>query len=109
MMTISEFYKMVFNNQEDTNNEYETKQDKMLIEEKYLHRIAEYLKGIKNVEERKKHFVDIAKKANMDNGKVYEFLVYAWLREVCFKIEEQVYIKQEDCLKKKRLLCGWLF
>lgn len=99
-MAISEFYKMVFDNQGDTNNEYEKKQDEMQIEENYLFRIAEYLKGIRDVEDREKHFIEIVKKANMDNGKVYEFLVYAWLRKKCFKIEEQVLIKQEECLKK---------
>ena len=100
MMTISEFYKLIFENQEGTNNEYEKNQDKMLIEETFLHQIVGYLKGIKNVEEQKKNFVDIVKKPSMDNGKVYEFLVYAWLRKNGFKIEEQVYIKQEECLKK---------
>lgn len=99
-MTVAEFCKMVFLNQEKIIKKYEMKQDIIFIDEKYLVRILKYLKSIENEKEREKHFKDIISKPNMDNGKVYEFLVYAWLEKNYLDFEEQVLIPADECLKK---------
>lgn len=98
MKSISEFCEMVFDSQDKI--EKYNNQSEILINEKYLSRIAEYLRDIENEAEREKQFKDIISKPNMDNGKVYEFLVYAWLKKNHFRFEEQVFIKADYCLKK---------
>lgn len=99
-MTTNDFCKMVFPNQEEIIKKYEMKQDRILIDEKYLVRISEYLKGIEDEPEREKHFKEIISKPNLNNGKVYEFLVYAWLGKKHINFEEQVLISADECLKK---------
>ncbi len=99
-MTISEFYKIIFPNQKDINQKYGLKHDQLSIDEKYLIRISEYLKNIENEKEREKHFKDIISKPNIENGKVYEFLVYSWLQKKKINFEEQVSISSDECLKK---------
>lgn len=99
-MTVTEFYKMVFSNQEKIIKKYETNQDSILIDKKYLVRISEYLKSVEKENEREQRFKEIVSKPNMDNGKVYEFLVYEWLRKNFFDFEEQILIHTDECLKK---------
>lgn len=99
-MTVSEFCKIVFQNHEDIVKKYKLNQSRLLIEEKYLVRISEYLKTIKNKSECEKYFKDIISKPNMDNGKIYELLVYAWLKTNFYSFEKQVLIPTDECLKK---------
>lgn len=101
IMTIREFCRLILG---DGNCDLieETKLDeKLLIEKKYLERLSKYIWDVSDKKWKRTCIKDIIKKPNMDNGKVYELLVYEWLKENGFKIEEQVLIQEEDCLKKK--------
>ena len=43
--------------------------------------------------------VDILKKPNDENGKVYEALVYAWLERQSIQYTPQFHVEQENCFK----------
>ena len=99
-MTIVEFYKMTFPEKETVEKQYK-KEEAIRIEEKYLTRISEYLLGIGDQKERGILFNEIISKPSMDNGKVYELLIYAWMKKNCFNFKKQVWIPADDCLKKE--------
>lgn len=99
-MNISEFSKLVFTNQDNIIKKYETKQDNLMIEEKYLKRIAKYLNNLQDEKEQKTYFDDIISKPNMENGKLYEILVYAWLEKNASSFNKQVHISVDECLKQ---------
>lgn len=101
IMTVSEAYQKIFPNQE---NPYKDKEKEILIEEEHLCCINEYLCSIKDIKERKKCFEEIFAKPTMENGKTYEYLVYAWLRKKGFKFKTQVPIAVEKCLKANEYL-----
>lgn len=99
---------MVFLNQEKLENP-ETAGDMVYIDKVYLERTAEYLKCIDDIDIRKKNFKDIISKPNLENGKLYEFLVYAWLKKEQFNFQEQVLIKSDNCLKKNDYYADGIF
>lgn len=107
-MTFSEFYNMVFPGQEQMDNS-EIANNKIFIDKVYLERVAEYLKCINDFDTRKKNFKDIISKPNLKNGKLYEFLVYAWLKKEHFNFQEQVLVKSADCLKKHDYYADGIF
>lgn len=97
-MTASEFYRAVFPScdvcEDIKENDYE-----LNIEQKYLERISEYLASIDDPQKRMPYFKDIIAKPNTENGKLFELLVYAWLKKKYFSFQEQILIKSDDCLK----------
>ena len=107
-MTISEFYNMVFPGQEQEEGA-DAENSNLLIDKEYLERIAEYLKSIDNIDKRKKNFKELISKPNLENGKLYEFLVYAWLKKEHISFQEQVLIKADDCLKKNDYYAEGIF
>lgn len=98
-MTALEFYRAVFPScdvcEDIKENDYE-----LNIEQKYLERISEYLASIDDPQKRMPYFKDIIAKPNTENGKLFELLVYAWLKKKYFSFQEQILIKSDDCLKK---------
>lgn len=105
-MTYLEWCALVFKTSEDDAKKYlskikESDFDKNInIEDSYLERITTYLQTKEDLKERETCFMEIVSKPNMNNGKVYEFLVYAFLLDTCTSFKDQVYIKSDDCLKK---------
>lgn len=107
-MTVSEFYNMVFPGQEQP-EKVAAEDSRLLIDKKYLERVAEYLKSIDDLDKRKKNYADIISKPNLENGKLYEFLVYAWLKKEHISFQEQVFVKSDDCLKKHDYYADGIF
>ena len=98
-MTDLEFYKAVFPNC-DSDEGINVKNCELNIERKFLERVSEYLINISDEKIRKNYFKDIIAKPNMDNGKLFELLVYAWLKNNNIYFQKQILIKCDDCLKK---------
>ena len=105
-MTSLEWYMQVFETSEDDAKEYLNKiknldfDKNIAIEDNYLKRITAYLQTKEDLKERKTCFKDIVSTPNMDNGKVYEFLAYAFLQDTFTWFKEQVDIESDECLKK---------
>lgn len=106
-MTIAEFYKTLFGSDEKHKN-YESNTTPILINEKYIERIVEYLKIIEE-DKRKSYFKDIVNKPQMDNGKVYEILLYAWLYKKKVIFNDQIAILESECLKENNYIADGTF
>lgn len=107
-MTASEFYRAVFPNcdvcEDIKKNDYE-----LNIGQKYIERISEYVSSIDDPQKRIHYFKDIIAKPNMENGKLFELLVYAWLKKKYIDFQEQILIKSYDCLKKNDYYADGIF
>lgn len=50
----------------------------------------------------KRLIIDVLKQSNIEKGKVYEALIYAWLERHGIRYSPQVHIEQNDCFKASK-------
>lgn len=102
MQTALEFYNELKNKLSFLGEDKRIKDDEIrLLEPQTLILRRLFLSWAKNMTEEtvKTLIINILQKPDVENGKVYEALVYAWLENQGILYNPQFHIAQEDCLK----------
>lgn len=100
---VEEFYNMINSGDSNFNIDLINNKNEIRLLDSQINRLVELIVELsKNGYEKtaKELFFDIIRNPNNSNGKIYEALLYAWLNENKINYEPQVYIDEQNCLKK---------